>query len=295
MVDDVENGAFYQPIIFEIVSATRNIMMKWTSCTILLAYISFAETNQYKRASSLSGIISVLTGTERKSLACHECLIRAVGIKQMRLIKSNAEHRLYWVEGHLDILQMFLSHCISPQLCNIFTGLPEKLTPDELELHGRQQVTYEMNRGQPFLFEKGSFQLAEVVSSSKLVTFDAELGIHHQQKHKDSIACIRKQQHDLTVFFTGQFAERAPVITEKKKINLKSSRGLEKEIPENAIHHCIVIFGKRQEAVCRECLALHSKWLSIRTYQVFSNSKKYSADVCLFTSEYDSDVILGSC
>ena len=162
-------------------------------------------------------------------------------------------------------------------------------------MHSRQQVTHEMARRHSLLFEKSSYQLAEVVSSSKPVIFDAELSAHGQQKHKESIAFIRKKQHDLPVFFSRSFLERPRVSTEETQITFKRSGSFQKENAKNSINHCIVIFGGKKEAVCRECLALHSKWLSIRTYHVFLQSRQSSVDVCVFTSDYKSDFILSKC
>lgn len=58
---------------------------------------------------------------------------------------------------------------------------------------------------------------------------------------------------------------------------------------------CFVIVDRLKEAVCRECLALHSKWLAVRTYYLAYVSKVSSAELCAFPSEYDYSAISSNC
>ena len=49
----------------------------------------------------------------------HECLVRAVGIKQLILLESNRNFRVYWLEDCSDIMINYDFHCESRATCRI--------------------------------------------------------------------------------------------------------------------------------------------------------------------------------
>ena len=58
---------------------------------------------------------------------------------------------------------------------------------------------------------------------------------------------------------------------------------------------CMLIYGKTYDSVCRECLALHSTSLTVWTYHFYYISKRYSAELCVFSSQHKSTYILQKC
>nr|CCA22261.1 AlNc14C148G7453 [Albugo laibachii Nc14] len=64
----------------------------------------------------------IYTQTNTNHPACHECLVRAVGVRQIRLLESNEKYGLYWLEGHLNILNMLKFWCAKKHL-NITTRM----------------------------------------------------------------------------------------------------------------------------------------------------------------------------
>lgn len=58
---------------------------------------------------------------------------------------------------------------------------------------------------------------------------------------------------------------------------------------------CMIIPGASSDAVCRECLAMHSKWLAIRSYILYHNSRKFSAELIVFRSNFELKEIVSNC
>ncbi|CCI39464.1 unnamed protein product [Albugo candida] len=58
---------------------------------------------------------------------------------------------------------------------------------------------------------------------------------------------------------------------------------------------CMIIPGASNDAVCRECLAMHSKWLAIRSYILYHNSRKFSAELIVFRSNFELKEIVSNC
>lgn len=55
--------------------------------------------------------------------SCHDCLVRSLSITQIRLLEANNAFRLYWIEGHSDVLSVILSYCLSMKICKLSNQL----------------------------------------------------------------------------------------------------------------------------------------------------------------------------
>lgn len=58
---------------------------------------------------------------------------------------------------------------------------------------------------------------------------------------------------------------------------------------------CMIIPSFLEDAVCRECLAMYSESLGIRTYLLFYRKLTTSAQLCVFRSIYGSSDIIRNC
>lgn len=58
---------------------------------------------------------------------------------------------------------------------------------------------------------------------------------------------------------------------------------------------CMIIPGISSDAVCRECLAMHSKWFAVRSYLLSYVSRRHSAEVLVFPSDYASSDVVTNC
>lgn len=58
---------------------------------------------------------------------------------------------------------------------------------------------------------------------------------------------------------------------------------------------CMIIHTFLEEAVCRECLAMHSTSLTVRVYLLYHTSMIHSAELCVFRSIYEVSRIIESC
>nr|CCA23106.1 AlNc14C180G8209 [Albugo laibachii Nc14] len=98
---------------------------------------------------------------------------------------------------------------------------------------------------------------------------------------------LRREDSNIKVFFGGDDEKPMPVRSTGSDNNDDRSTEIHiQEHPEDSLR-CILIVGGLREAVCRECLALHSKWLAVRTYHLAYKSRVESAELCVFPSEYD--------
>lgn len=104
-------------------------MLLYRVCVLLLAVLMTTSENvQNKNVATLSGILNVtISGTDTS--ICHNCLIWYVGIRRIYLIQSTRQFRLYWVEGHSDIMRTFASHCNTYESCSISEQSTTSFTP----------------------------------------------------------------------------------------------------------------------------------------------------------------------
>nr|CCA17192.1 AlNc14C31G2893 [Albugo laibachii Nc14] len=116
----------------------------------------------------------------------------------------------------------------------------------------------------------------------------------------DILSFIRKQTSRIPTLFWNEVMKRY-VISEKRRTAkepevsvFRFTAAIQSDIqvhkdPVKEYHQfilssiqCMIVPFSVKEAVCRECLAMHNKWLSIRSYIVFYASRVESAEMIVF-------------
>ncbi|KAL0587274.1 hypothetical protein ABG067_003125 [Albugo candida] len=78
--------------------------------------------------------------------------------------------------------------------------------------------------------------------------------------------------------------------------NSNKAQGEQVEPPRDLSIRCMFTYNRNKDAVCRECLALHSKSLAIGTFHIYLVArKKPIAELHVFSSTYPSRYIMRMC
>lgn len=85
---------------------------------------------------------------------------------------------------------------------------------------------------------------------------------------------------------TDQQSKVSPLLHQAQEITNENSLGTEGLQNDHPSMRCI-IHSFREDAVCRECLAMHSNSLAIQTYFLFKRSPISSAAFCVFRSIHE--------
>nr|CCA19985.1 CHXC5 [Albugo laibachii Nc14] len=255
-----------------------------------------SNTFQGNDASFLSGILSVSPARRHHFTTCHDCIVRTVGITQSRLIKSTADFRMYWVVGHPEISTAFIWHCNSRNIGESLESMPQMFTLDYLEAHSHHQVSHEteLERNTEMRIYQWAIFIALADNPNGSLAFKP----HSQQSSQRTSAFMTNLQINTPVFFGDEPKQQPPAWTMySESVRDKKTRIPYKQNSDSARSSlaCMVILGGKQEAVCRECLSLHSEWLAIQTYHLFYLEKDYSAELCVFPSIYEENAILENC
>ena len=114
--------------------------MHWLAfaLVILALLLSIEMATQQRFKSTLSGIFAVHDQTDDFSY-CHDCLVRSVGILQIRLVVVNGKNRLYWVEGYGNMTRDFVYKCLSTRYCYTHRNVVQSNYVDLSPNGGRQQ------------------------------------------------------------------------------------------------------------------------------------------------------------
>lgn len=251
-------------------------------CALLLAELMpmyWIALSTYLPAKS--GLLSLSISTDADHALCLECLVKSLGCAKLYLLRAEENLRLYWVEGHSDILSLFLSYCHGKFRCNLHVGQPVyddiielKMAITQLSTHPR---SYESTETSPF-------SLVDLKSVG-LIPFELSTDWKH-----NFFKLMLKNEGSIPVFFG------LDLTIEQKGENVLErleEEDLYKHMP-NLIGYsstrCMIIPGPISQAVCRECLSMHSKWFAIRSYILSLLSRKFSAELLVFSSNYDHPI-----
>lgn len=256
------------------------------ACFLVFFWL-IGENAEASHVPTLTGIFRVATGNRDLS-GCHECLAVSVGVKELCLLESNSRSRLYWVEGHLDILRSFIAHCGSKKLCHVPDPNFTMYTLAD-SIRGGEQSLIHVRK--PMQLEDKVFFLAKsihlVVMTSKAVMWSAQLNRKkYSFIHKKTFR-IPFFDEDLTI------PDQASAVLDTFEV-VSESNAQNKQFGPTSIQ-CMVIPGAPQSYVCRECLAMHSVSLAIETYSLFYMSKRSSAELCIFPTYHRASDIIESC
>nr|CCA24846.1 AlNc14C262G9825 [Albugo laibachii Nc14] len=275
-------------------------MLSYQARVLLLAMlIGFRETISKQRAlpsvdesaSVISGLIFLKAPRKDGILSGHECLVRAVGITQIIFLESNTNYMVYWLEGHRDIEKHYAFDCE-----NVHTSYIS--TESHISYSAYRQIILLTNSMVQHEAEQGSHELARNIYAGRWMIENAETRAHPIETELKLQSLLRREDSNIKVLFGRD--DETPMQArptgsdnkddERKEINTKK---YPKESKESI--RCILIVGGVREAVCRECLALHSEWLAVKTYHLAYNSPLESAELCVFPSEYEYSAIALNC
>nr|CCA16811.1 CHXC16 [Albugo laibachii Nc14] len=168
-------------------------------CALTLAFlVLFSKAVQDNHSSKLSKVFPVFVETEFGPAGCHDCIIKAVGITQIRLLESDANYRLYWVDGHQDIEHSFLWHCGTIQFCDAPMRILQTYRPESFRAVGHYQIP-----DPRFAIESeiSIYQWADELAPEKFMTKDTISNSHFEQSTQHRQAFLTKQELDISVFF----------------------------------------------------------------------------------------------
>ncbi|CCI49694.1 unnamed protein product [Albugo candida] len=259
----------------------------------LLNLLSTISAKQNWDESQKSGILHLSSLMRNNVASCHKCIVRAVGITQIRLLKSDPENRIYWIEGTTDIERAFVFNCNHRKLCTLSTKSLESYIPDYYFITDRLKSTTVMHRQTKNYVEKSIFHWSQLVISKKYEIQTAKLEIYTEESHQEHNAYLWKQSRILEALFFDEIGKEPMVRSMGGNSGVVPSK--QSESPSDPSIRCIFAFNRDKEAVCRECLALHSTSLVIGTFHIFLIGKKPPVEVYVFSSTYGSEHIVQKC
>lgn len=117
--------------------------------------------------------------------------------------------------------------------------------------------------------------------------------------HKHYLSRFMRKKTTGIALFPGEYSKRKvrekkgntmqQVVKEEEMINTTENQYVDPSI------RCMIIHGPTNDAVCRECLAMHSKWFAVRGYLLFYKHRQLSAELLVFPSNYETSDIKSNC
>ncbi|CCI11495.1 unnamed protein product [Albugo candida] len=243
------------------------MMLRTALCVPFLTV--FVSTSGYRKANFVatsSGILNVTAGNTRDFAACHRCLVLCIGIERIDLIEASKAYRLYWVDvHHSGIIITVISHCIAIQKCVISARTSEGYILNDRTRSDSRQITFTKL---PNTLENHLHLLTKQMLFAATEVKAAGWTANIVQKQNSKSSFKRKQPLKIPLFFgrksrTSIISQQAPVISNMEneiEIRTEYRQGFRSSL------RCMIIPSYLEEAVCRECLAMHSEALTIRTY-----------------------------
>nr|CCA19615.1 CHXC30 [Albugo laibachii Nc14] len=263
-------------------------------------------------AEELSGIFQVAVLTRSHFSRCHKCLVKAAGVRSIYLLEERENVRVYWATGNSDILNAFVAQCNYDWKCL----LPEKL-PLTHHVVGLTNIfsQHALYKEDPNDIEHIVFWFMLLIEQ-QLSTFEGHSLNEQPQFWKHDLSLFMRKQEVIIPVFFGEKANRDNENTEANndfmstQFNVLPSLPILQEIShskpghateevtqnsENAktAFHCFILPGK-QDAVCHECLAMHSESVAIQTYRLMHKSE-HAGELCVFPAEYKQVEIYENC
>lgn len=260
------------------------------SCPLLVAALIFMHNMSQATSQLLHSRLVPLSDSDGSS--CHECLVISAGFQKIYLRQVGYRFRLYWLEGYGDILPSILLHCHSRRKCLIYTGLPSHYDIGHLVMTTSQYTT-NVNRDENI--EQDVFLLAQWISHGIVMPRAIKGSVY--DKH-DLSRFMRKKKTGIPLL-PGEYSKRKvrekrrktilQVVTEEELISTTETPYIDPSI------RCMIIHGPTNDGVCRECLAMHSKWFTVRGYLLFYKQRQLSAELLVFPSNYETSDIKSNC
>lgn len=278
--------------------------------TVLMLIRGMSHTN-YKQ--QLSGIFNVTSTARRQLSSCHQCLVTFFGIRNIFLLEASNAYRLYYVSGRLyGLIRAFTTHCNSEYTCLISTTLTKEYTRNVQSRSNSEQLT---TKDTLHGLDEALYHLAKRMLFAKDGVNSAGWTTAPKDWRYENPALVHRQLLKIPLFFFGEYPRRnnkqdvdsvpeqerrAPSISVQAPLvssdvingNILSTQ---KGQNDGSTLKCMIIHTFLEEAVCRECLAMHSTSLTVRVYLLYHTSMIHSAELCVFRSIYEVSRIIESC
>ncbi|CCI11549.1 unnamed protein product [Albugo candida] len=287
-------------------------MLSTTLYFVLLldALVSVHGKVQSNYVQKSAGILNVIIGSQKDPTLCHRCLVTFIGIERIHLVQASQTNRLYWVYGrHTNLVQALLSYCNTRDSCRIASYTSKSyISSDRIQSYQYVTTTEKSN-----MIENSIHLLAASIAKTEVDEAE-KINNHPQQSTYDVSSSMRKQVFKVPLFFGRDLPDREigvfNMLAEEQSIassllhqkdseiaNSKIEKILETESLQNyrSSMRCIIIPSYHEDAVCRECLAMHSDSLAIQTYFLYKSKSRYSAELCVLRSNHESEKIIENC
>lgn len=254
--------------------------------------------------TSHSGIFNLTPSRDGDYSGCHHCLVSSMGVKQIHLLQANSAFRLYWIESPSNDLGAFISFCNNLWNC---------VLSDHLEKTHRPNFSVKIYKAITSSHDFGDLHLlANLMHEEMLKESDGSITSLKDRKH-DVSSFISKGSSEIPIFFWNDYSNRDAILLERldrkdRVVSNMSLTAVSNSKMRNDDHasttyseavkssmRCMFTRFKPQEAVCRECLAMHSKWFVVRSFHLRHNSNERSGEVSVFLSSYLSSDIVTNC
>lgn len=223
-------------------------MRKSIICACILStLISRNSAEQSQHESKSSGIIHLSATNHSDIASCHVCIVRAVGITQILLMKSDTHNRIYWIEGTTNIARAFVMNCNNFFLCAISIESSESYNLDYFFVTGRRESNTVIRPAAENYVEESIFQWSKIVISEMYGSQTAELEVYPKEAHQEHQPYLRKQPRILQALFFNEI-EKEPIIRAKDDDSNKALTEASEPRTDLSIR-CIINF-KRKKRSC---------------------------------------------
>nr|CCA19871.1 AlNc14C80G5281 [Albugo laibachii Nc14] len=165
---------------------------------LLVVLISSSMKSSTSHVHHLSGIINVISADSNDFFNCHECLEVSMGPTKISLLRAENTFRLYWIEGHMDMLQAFISHCSTRKICFISYIIQQIYNPYSETLRLNQRIN---DWEKPCNVEQGAYLLAKSLSWRGLMKDSRHLIVRPSDRYHDISLFTQKQAYEIPNLF----------------------------------------------------------------------------------------------
>ena len=203
-------------------------------------------------------------------------------------------------------MRSFVTHCNSEETCYISAHSIAAYTPDYLTQSAFQHLKSVEALTE---IEYSTHLLTKYMSNAELRAEAAEWITNPRRQILAISSFKRNQVLSIPLFFgsdaTCEFVKAVGVVSKQQPEVHQSSLGpalvpniesgekstTQRQQDVRSSLRCMMIPAYKEDAVCRECLTMHSDVLAVRTYYLFSKTRIHSAELCVFASNYEiSDI-----
>lgn len=214
--------------------------------------------------------------------SCHDCLVSSCGIEQIHLITATNAFRLYWVECHSChscTLMTLPSDCTTRFKCVLSSELTQTNRSADI-MQPLRDTTVPSKL-------VGIYTLANAMDEAIMRKSDKSITFSTETKH-DVSSLDWQESSETTIFFwkEGLIEDAMPVYKTRQgpriltlsspavlDLSLRQSDRVSTQDNESSMR-CIAVPSASQEAICRECLDMHSTRFAVRAFRLPHNSKR---------------------